>query len=121
MKKFLLVFLLSILFLYGCTQESEKVTKQPNTSNEINEETLDSAKYENFRILEIESGNITIGPPVTDPEASYPTYEVFIEGNTKVEGEKKALNELKEGDNVNIWIKREGSDKEIADKIVVIK
>lgn len=121
LKKLFLLFLFSISTLYGCTQESEKIKEQTISSKDVNEETSTTTKHENFRILEIENENIVIGPPATDPEASYPAYEVFIEEDTKVEGEKTTTNELREGDHVTVWTKTEGSKKEVAEKIVVLK
>ena len=62
-----------------------------------------------------------IGPSDTVPKASYPAYEVFIEKETKVEGEKTSIDELIEDDHLSVWIKAAASDKELAEKIIVAK
>lgn len=89
--------------------------------NEIAKETVKTPEYANVRLLKIGHGKMMIGPPATDPEASYPAYEVYIDKETKVEGEKTSLDELREGDHVSIWTKLKGLNKEIAEKIVVAK
>jgi len=75
-----------------------------------------------MRILELENENenIMIGPPATDPEASYLAYEIIIDENTKVEGTKSSVTDLIEGDQ-NVWTEKKGSDEETAEKIEVIK
>ncbi|MBB5181578.1 hypothetical protein HNQ44_003043 [Planomicrobium koreense] len=78
-------------------------------------------EYVKLRILEIDNGKMMIGPPAADPEASYPAYEVFIDKETKVEGEKTFINELIVGDHVSVWTKAAASDKEFAEKIIVAK
>lgn len=91
------------------------------SSQDANKETGNTPDYVNVRILEIDNGKMMIGPPATDPEASYPAYEVFIDKETKVEGEKTSIDELIEGDHVSVWIKAVASDKEFAEKIIVAK
>ncbi|WP_301722485.1 hypothetical protein [Planococcus shixiaomingii] len=87
----------------------------------MNEESPKKPEYKNLLVLEIKNGSIIISPPDNDPEASYPAYEVNKEENTKVEGEKKAINKLRVGDYVRVWTRTDGSEKEITEKIVVMK
>ncbi|PSL41036.1 hypothetical protein B0H99_103170 [Planomicrobium soli] len=120
MKKLLFLFLILSLILYGCAKESEAVKEQSYIPNKVNKKTSYLPNYKNLRILEIEEGHIMIGPPATDPTASYPAYELFIEETTKVEGTKTSMSDLSEGDYVNVWTKVQGPANEIAEKIVVL-
>lgn len=121
MKKLLLFLMLFVIALTGCTEASEEPTKKIIISDEKTEEAVNGADYINMRILELENENMMIGPPATDPEASYPAYEIVLDETTKVEGTKTAVNDLIEGDHVNVWTERNGSDMEVAEKIEVMK
>lgn len=111
-----------------CTQghlDIHRVYEQPKEKNissqSVNKETVNTPEYANVRILEIENEKMMIGPSDTVPKASYPAYEVFIEKETKVEGEKTSIDELIEDDHLSVWIKAAASDKELAEKIIVAK
>ncbi|HSJ38574.1 MAG TPA: hypothetical protein VK945_10230, partial [Planococcus sp. (in: firmicutes)] len=82
MKKLLLLLLFSGFTLTGCTEASEEPTKKIITSDEKTEKAINKADYKNMRILELENENMMIGPPATDPEASYPAYEIVLDENT---------------------------------------
>ncbi|MFD2629875.1 hypothetical protein [Oceanobacillus kapialis] len=70
-------------------------------------------------IYDITESSIHIAPPATDPEASYPIYEVFINDSTVIEGAVNTFNELTLEDNVKVWVNQKGDGKEVAEKIVV--
>lgn len=70
-------------------------------------------------IVDIKENSIVIVPHATDPEASYPAYEIIINENTKIEGSKYKLDELSVNDDVKVWIKKIDDEKEIAEKVFV--
>lgn len=115
------MFIMFFLILNGCMEESGKSQEHRLSSNDVSEKTVHTAEYVNVQILETMNGKIVIGPKATDPEASYPVYELIVNKDTKVEGEKTSANELRVGDHVSIWAKEESAEKEFAEKIVVLK
>lgn len=121
MKKLMFLLLFFGFGLTGCTEANEEPTKKIITSDEKTEDAVNGADYKNMRILELKNENMMIGPPATDPEASYPAYEIILDETTKVEGTKNAVTDLIEGDHVNVWTEKKGSDEETAEKIEVIK
>lgn len=101
MRIFLIV-LISIITLFGCSQEL-------------------GPDYHNMFVVDIHEDIIVIAPYATDPEASYPTYEIVIDANTKIESSKYKIDKLSINDDVKIWVKKMDDGKEIAEKVIVHK
>jgi hypothetical protein len=119
MRKVAIIFVFFIV-LVGCNQENKKVETPSKTKENVTvkqEET--NPDYNNVFIYEVRKTSILIAPPATDPEASYPVYEILIDQNTKIEGSKDKFDELTEDDDVKVWVIRKGEGKEFAKKIVV--
>lgn len=121
MKKLFYIFWVALSGFYGCAQETEKAKEKRFTSNETKEETFNAPDYGNQLILEIGKDYVLIGPPATDPEASYPAYELQIEEGTKVEGAKANTGDLSKGDKVDVWTATEGHNDEVVEKIYVYR
>ncbi|KAB8125505.1 hypothetical protein F9U64_22530 [Gracilibacillus oryzae] len=119
--RFFLILLISIIALYGCSsQEIENVETNYYPAEKVTEEkTETNPDYRNMFIENIKDNLIVIAPHATDPEASYPVYEIFIDENTNIEGSKQKLDELVVNDDVKVWIKKIDDDKEIAERIFV--
>jgi hypothetical protein len=122
LKKYVFILLVSLFTLVGCQQENENVESPTNTKEE---ETAKEAKgitdipdYDNVFIYEIKETSILIAPPATDPTASYPVYEIFIEDDTVIESKKEDFEGLEKGSYVQVWVKDQGTDKKIAKKII---
>ncbi|MBU0905076.1 MAG: hypothetical protein KKF57_07755 [Firmicutes bacterium] len=81
-----------------------------NPFNSNHYEGFISVKKENSIIVQI------IGD---DPEAEYPTYEVFIDDDTVIEGTKGSFSELEVNDYVEVLVENQEGDKKIAEIIVV--
>ncbi|MYL56741.1 hypothetical protein GLW20_04420 [Virgibacillus halodenitrificans] len=117
-----IIFLILLLALFGCNQDNkndeipsnfeEQGTSQQNNTN---------PDYQNVFLEEVKGTSIIIVPPATDPEASYPAFEIFIEKNTKIEGSKEKIDELAKNDYLKVWVKQKGTEKEVAEKIVVLE
>lgn len=113
----ILVFLVALI---GCIQENTIVDTPSNKQDDIFVEQKEAnPDYQNVYIYEIYEASIVIAPSVTDPEASYPVYEIFINENTKIEGSKDKFDDLIEGDDLKVWVTHKDENKEIAEKIVV--
>jgi len=97
------ILLISITALFGCSIQ------------EINPD------YRNMYITSINENSIEIATYATDPEASYPVYELIIDENTKIKGSKDKFDELSVNDDVKVWVKIIEDEKEIAEKIIVHK
>ncbi|MFP3359787.1 hypothetical protein R0K17_20930, partial [Planococcus sp. SIMBA_143] len=65
--------------------------------------------------------HIIISPYATDPEASYPVYEIYIDEKTKIEGKRNSKEELQEDDDIEVWIRKQGVEKLKAEKVFVNK
>ncbi|MBU9713583.1 hypothetical protein [Evansella tamaricis] len=119
MRKAVIIFVF-VIALVACNQENKKVETPSNTKANVTvkqEET--TPNYNNVFIYEVTETSILIAPPATDPEASYPVFEIFIDQDTKIEGSKDKFDELTEDDDVKVWVRRKGEGKEFAKKIVV--
>ncbi|WP_430787193.1 hypothetical protein VBD025_15800 [Virgibacillus flavescens] len=116
-----LIFLLLLLTLFGCNQNNEIDETSPNFEEQgTSEQNNTNPDYQNVFIEEVKETSIVIVPPATDPDASYPAYEIFVDEHTKIEGNKEKFDELAKNDDVKVWVKQKGSEKEIATKIVVL-
>lgn len=107
----------------GCNEENVKVSNLTNAQENLTIKQEEAAPdYQNVFIYEVRETSVLITPPATDPEASYPVYEIFINEETKIEGIKGHFDELTKDDHVKVWVGRKrDEDKEIARRIVVIK
>ncbi|MFF2755858.1 hypothetical protein ACFVR1_19375 [Psychrobacillus sp. NPDC058041] len=99
MKRFVITLIITLFALGGCN---------PFNSNDIE-----------GSIYEIGDNSIKIEVLGDDPEADYPTYEIFIDDDTVIEGTKDSFSELEVGDNVKIWVENQEADKKNAKKISV--
>ena len=122
MKKFIFLFVFTTL-LVGC---SEEITDGKNSSNsnkmpniEQKEEANKTADYTEVYIQEINKNHIIISPYATDPEASYPVYEIYIDEKTKIEGKRNSKEELQEDDDIEVWIRKQGVEKLKAEKVFI--
>lgn len=97
------ILLILIIALFGCN------------SQELNPD------YHNMYVVDIQENIIVIAPHATDPEASYPTYEIMIDANTEIESSKYKIVKLSINDDVKIWVKKMDDGKEIAKKVIVHK
>lgn len=116
--------MICIIALFGCSQEINNIEINPNPTKKVTDKkikTEDNPDYSNMFIEDIKENTIVIAPPATDPEASYPAYEIFIDENTKIEGSKQKFDELNIHDEVKVWIKKTEDDKEIAKKVFVLE
>ncbi|WP_078553500.1 hypothetical protein [Bacillus alkalicellulosilyticus] len=119
MRKVTIIFVL-LLVLVGCIQENKQVETPSNTKESVTvKQEEKNPDYYNVFIYEVRETSILIAPPATDPEASYPVYEIFIDQNTKIEGSKDKFEDLTEDDDVKVWVKPKGDGKEFAKKIVI--
>ncbi|MFC4403343.1 hypothetical protein [Gracilibacillus xinjiangensis] len=114
MKKYIIVLIFSLFLLIGCNQKSE----EPNLINRNNTIKTQS-EYLDMVVIELNEDILIIGPPADDPEASYPSYEVNINENTKVEGRITDINLIENGDYVSVWTEPTQTDKLIAEVIQV--
>ncbi|MCP3027801.1 hypothetical protein [Halobacillus sp. A5] len=111
------VLFIFMIALTGCSEKREAPEHaQGNETVAQNE-----SDYQNVFIYELKDESVVIAPSAEDPEASYPAYEVLIDDQTKVEGRKDRLEDLREDDHVEVWEKRKGEEQEVAVKIVVDK
>lgn len=99
MKSFVITLLVTLVALGGCN---------PFNSNDIK-----------GSIYEIGENSIKIEVLGDDPEAEYPSYEIFIDDDTLIEGTKDSFDELEVGDNVEVWVENQEANKKIAEKISV--
>lgn len=93
--------------------------KPNNPNNVINEGFTD---YQGV-ILEINESSVTVGTDDLDSEASYPTFEVFVDNQTKIVGIINEFSKLKVNQKVEILVKGKWNDnpnnKMVASKIIV--
>ena len=75
--------------------------------------------YNQMFIETMTENTIVIAPYATDPEASYPTYDIHIDENTRIEGSKNSFEELKVKDDVKVWVRKIGENSQVAEKIWV--
>lgn len=125
MRKSLLISFFALVFIVACSQEENSGNLNLNT-NENDDTNLEVANanesepdYSNMFIYDINELSIMIAPFVDDPEASYPVYEVFIDQNTIIEGEKETLEELEIKDEIKVWLKNNDTERETAAKILI--
>ncbi|RCW76959.1 hypothetical protein [Saliterribacillus persicus] len=118
-----LILLTLILALLGCSSnEIDNAESPSNPTEKTNEEKAEAnPDYHNMFIEDIKENSIVIAPHATDPEASYPVYEIFFNQNTKIEGNKQKFDELSINDDLKVWTKKIDDDKKIAVKIYVYK
>jgi carbonic anhydrase/acetyltransferase-like protein (isoleucine patch superfamily) len=118
-RKVVIIFVF-LIALTGCNQENTKVDTPSNIQENVTVKQKETnPDYQNVFIYEIKETSVVIAPPATDPEASYPVYEIFIDEKTRIEGRKDNFDELTIGDDVKVWVKRKSEDKEVAEKVVV--
>lgn len=111
MKRMMVIGLFTLVFV-GCSQ-----SKQDLTHNQGNDHS--DPDYTNVYISEINGDQLVIQPPVTDPDASYPVYEIYVNDETKVVGSKPSVQELNIDDDVEVWVNSSKEEKEIVQKILV--
>ncbi|MFD1020929.1 hypothetical protein [Thalassobacillus hwangdonensis] len=116
--KFLLSLAIVLTLLAGCMQESYP-TPNPDSFVDVTNQSETTSDYRHLYILEVSETRMHIAPPMTDPTASYPSYEIHFDEDTKVEGVKDSVKVLAEGDLVEVWVRKDGPDREVAEKIIV--
>lgn len=79
---------------------------------------FDSSDYEGI-ILSVTDESFMVCPCDGDPEAEFPLYEIFVEEETEIEGEKASFAEIEEQDKVRVWVKEGETVPLIAEKISV--
>lgn len=88
----------------------------------------DDNEYDaNFQgaLLEVKQNSIIVGEDDIDPDASYPTYEVFVDDQTKFGGEVEKFEDLDEFLSeaehpiVHLWVTDNGKRKEIDNKLSI--
>lgn len=76
-------------------------------------------------LLEVKQSSIVVGEDDIEPDASYPTYEVFIDDQTKFSGEVEKFEDLNEflieaeHPIVHLWVTDNGKRKEIDNKLSI--
>ncbi|MCA0970876.1 hypothetical protein LCM20_09765 [Halobacillus litoralis] len=108
------VLLCSLFLLVSCS-----VAEEQTNVGEVEAPEEEEPDYDDVLIQDIDENLLTVVPPVTDPDASYPVYEIVVDEETKVDGAKESLDELRIKDDVEIWLKSTGSDEETAERITV--
>lgn len=98
MKK-LVAVILAVIILGGCNP-------------------FDSSDYQGF-IIAVDEQSFMVCPCEGDPEAQYPIYEIFVDEETEIEGEKSDFAEIEEQDKVRVWVKEGEEAAVIAEKISV--
>jgi hypothetical protein len=104
-----IILLLMVLLFVGCGREDD---------NEYD------ADFQGA-ILEVKQNSIIVGEDDIDPEASYPTYEVFIDDKTKFSGEVEKFEDLDkflskaEHPIVHLWVIDKGENNEIDNRIAI--
>lgn len=79
---------------------------------------LDKSDYHG-KISEMNKGNFSLTPLKIDPEAQYNLQTIYYEKNTKVVGKVNKVDDLKENQEVKVWVE-EGTEKKLTYKIEVI-
>ncbi len=104
---------------YSRYSEEEPLLPRKKSTHEqqVHQQKGRSPDYRNFIIEDVKETSLFITPPATDPEASYPVYEIYVDETTQIVGYKNNLDELAKGDNVKVWVQEK--DKEPAEKIFV--
>lgn len=125
MKKSLWLSFFVIVTLLGCNQEEIELTSNKDTTKDTvtespskNEISTDP-DYGDMLVYEIKETSILIAPPATDPEASYPVYEILIDKDTDFQGRVNNFKDLKLDDRLNVWTKNKTDEKVVA-KIILV-
>lgn len=112
-----------LFIVVGCQQENGNVETPTNTKKEETAKETEGITvlpdYDHVFIYEIQETSILVAPPATDSTASYPVYEIFIEEDTVIENKKGDFEGLEKGKYVQVWVKEKGTEKEIAEKIII--
>ncbi|WP_075618520.1 hypothetical protein [Paenisporosarcina indica] len=75
---------------------------------------------EHGKIGELEESNFVLYPIKVDPEADYNLPEIYFSNGTKVVGEVNSVMDLKERQEVKVWVE-EIEGKKVANKIKILK
>ncbi|PWU67274.1 hypothetical protein [Gracilibacillus dipsosauri] len=113
----IVLFSILLISLVGCNQNSENKNNYTTLNLQTHHQVESNPDYQNFIIEDVKETSLFITPPATDPEASYPVYEIYVDEMTQIVGYKNNLDELAKGDNVKVWVQEK--DKEPAEKIFV--
>jgi len=70
-------------------------------------------------LTDLEGDTFTVEPLNVDHEAEYSVHEIHFNENTKVKGEGNDIDELKEGQEVKIWIDEVNHNK-VANTITIL-
>ncbi|WP_152600805.1 hypothetical protein [Pontibacillus yanchengensis] len=110
------------LTLIGCTNANKSEEPPPVVEveqNQDNEKNKDKADYQLLEIIKLKEASIVISSREIDSNASYAAYEIWVDEDTKIEGNRSTFEGLSVGDNVEVWVRDKGAEKEFASKIVV--
>nr|WP_246364117.1 DUF4362 domain-containing protein [Halobacillus locisalis] len=101
--------------------DSNEIAWTFHLSSEKTSADMDEADpdYNQVFIEAMMENTIVIAPYATDPEASYPTYEIRIDENTRIEGSKNSFEELKVKDDVKVWVRKIGENDKVAERVWV--
>lgn len=121
MRSLLTTLLITTVLLCGCSSQENNTTNTDTnfpekTSADLTETDPD---YSNVFIESMMENAIVIAPYATDPEASYPVYEIRIDENTRIEGSKNKFVDLKVKDDVEVWVRKTDKDTPVAEKVQV--
>jgi len=72
------------------------------------------------KIGDLKEGNFSLNPLRIDPEAEYPAPPIiYFDDNTNVVGKVNRVDDLKNGQEIKVWV-TENEDRKLANKIEVI-
>ncbi|WP_079478192.1 hypothetical protein [Halobacillus salinus] len=109
----IVVLIVMLVSVAGCNQSpSEFEDEEPSKNSE-------EPDYTGVYVEDIQEDRLIVQPLATDPEASYPVYEIYVDEHTELVGEAARLDEIEVEDEVEIWVHDKGAEKEIAEKIFV--
>ncbi|WP_148434701.1 hypothetical protein [Gracilibacillus massiliensis] len=91
-----------LIFLVGCDSEVEKFDYQDQTNDN---HVAEQPEFFNYIIIEITEDKLEIAPIRNDLDVSYSTEILSLSHETKVEGKKRHINDLKIDDRVDVWTK----------------
>ncbi len=102
MNKMVAFFLILIV---GCQSPVEKYDYQDQTKDKF---VADQPDYFNYTIIAINESTLVIAPIPDDLDASYSTETLPYDDESKVEGEKHHISELKLDDRIDVWTNDSG-------------